>query len=215
MELPMKAIALRLIGASSRLATMAMILVAPVQASAPPLDARSTHETVQARFDPAAQETRVLRHIAPSLCFSFSLPQEWELNTHDGKASLKAVAYDAELDVSLRSAHELQGLPQSDLVRRDAAFLQQDYEGILGRPAQSVSLASSAQGATRWSATWIDANLPADASAMTIETFIVPLSNEWVLELSFTDIETREIYNALAQKVLSGLQVRGSAACGS
>jgi hypothetical protein len=215
MELPMTAIARRLVVESSRIAMVVAIFTgSAVQASAPPLDAGSTEETVQARFDPASQETHVARRITPSLCLAFSLPQEWDLNTQDGKASLKAVSYDAGLDVSLRSAHELQDLPQPDLARRDAAVLQRDYESIIGRPAQSVSLAFPAPGATRWSATWIDANLPAAASAMTIETFIVPLSNEWVLELSFTDVVSREIYNALAQKVLSGLQVRDGAACG-
>jgi hypothetical protein len=160
------------------------------------------------------QETRVTSRVTPALCFTFSLPQEWRVDAENDKTSLRAASFSAGIDVSLRSAHELQGLPQPDLARRDAAFLQQDYEGLLGRPAQSVSLTFPVPGATRWSATWTDANLSSTSRDMTVEALIIPLSNEWVLELSLTDIESHEVYNALARKVLSGLQVRSGASCG-
>jgi hypothetical protein len=169
--------------------------------------------TFGARFDADARETRVTSRISPSLCLSLSLPQEWRMHGPGGKASLKAVPFRANLDMSLRSAHELQDLPQPDLARRDAAFLQRDYESLLGRPAQSVSLTSPAPGATRWSATWVDANLPTASQAMTIETLIVPLSPEWVLELDLAEVESPEIYDALVQRVLSGLRVRAGAEC--
>jgi hypothetical protein len=103
-------------------------------------------------------------------------------------------------------------MPQPDLASRDAAFLQRDYEELLGRPAQSVSLSSDA-GATRWSATWIDANLPTASHAMTIEALIVPLSNEWVLELSLSGAETQGAYNAIAQRLLANLKVQGRSTC--
>jgi hypothetical protein len=104
-------------------------------------------------------------------------------------------------------------MPQPDLAGRDAAILQRDYESLLGRPAQSVILASSASGASRWSATWIDANLPAPSRSLTIETFIVPLSREWVLELSFSNVEAREAHDDLTQTLLKDLMVQGGAAC--
>jgi len=94
----------------------------------------------------------------------------------------------------------------------DAAALQQDYEGLLGRPAQSISLSTDA-GATRWSATWVDANLPMASHAMTVEALIVPLSNAWVLELSLSGVETREAYDALAARLLARLRVQGRASC--
>ena len=105
-------------------------------------------------------------------------------------------------------------MPQPDLAIRDAAALQRDYEELMGQPAQSVSLSSEAgAGAIRWSATWIDANLPTASNAMTVETLIVPLSSEWVLELSLSGVRSREGYEALAWRLLARLKVEGRAAC--
>lgn len=177
-------------------------------ASSDPLDASVPNQAIEARFNAAAQQTLVTGKAAPDLCFSLSLPEEWR-RTEEG---LKAVRSDASLALGLRSAEELSALPQPDLASRDAAALQQDYEDLLGRPAQSVSQSTDA-GATRWSATWVDANLPMTSHAMTVETLIVPLSNAWVLELSLSGVETREAYDALAARVLARLRVQGRASC--
>ena len=177
-------------------------------ASSDPLDASVPNQAIEARFNAAAQQTLVTGKAAPDLCFSLSLPEEWR-RTEGG---LKAVRSDASLALGLRSAEELSALPQPDLASRDAAALQQDYEDLLGRPAQSVSHSTDA-GATRWSATWVDANLPMASHAMTVETLIVPLSNAWVLELSLSGVETREAYDALAARVLARLRVQGRASC--
>jgi hypothetical protein len=190
------------------LAGLAVIPVA--QAANGPLDTIAISGPVQARFDPVTRQTWVKGRAAPDLCFSLSLPDEWRPT----EVGLEAVLSREELSVSLRSAQELRDMPQPDLVGRDAAALQQDYEELLGRPAQSVSLSSDA-GATRWSATWIDASLPTAAQAMTIETLIVPLSGEWLLELSLSGAETREAYNALEHHLLARLKVQGRAACQS
>lgn len=189
----------------------AMVLAAPVQASTGGPEARSSQPLV--RFDPAARETRVTGHVAPGLCFSFRLPQEWRLDADGSETRLKAAASEAGIDVNLRPARALQHLPQRDLASRDAAFLQRDYEDLLGRPAQSVSLASSHAGAVRWSATWIDANLPTPSRAMTVEAFIIPLSKEWVLELSPENTGTPEAHNALVRHLLTGLTVHSGADC--
>ena len=177
-------------------------------ASSDPLDASVPNQAIEARFNAAAQQTLVTGRAAPDLCFSLSLPEEWR-RTEEG---LKAVRSDASLALGLRSAEELSALPQPDLASRDAAALQQDYEDLLGRPAQSVSQSTDA-GATRWSATWVDANLPMASHAMTVETLIVPLSNAWVLELSLSGVETREAYDALAARLLARLRVQGRASC--
>jgi hypothetical protein len=177
-------------------------------ASSDPLDASVPNQAIEARFNAAAQQTLVTGKAAPDLCFSLSLPEEWR-RTEEG---LKAVRSDASLALGLRSAEELSALPQPDLASRDAAALQQDYEDLLGRPAQSVSQSTDA-GATRWSATWVDANLPMASHAMTVETLIVPLSNAWVLELSLSGVETREAYDSLAARVLARLRVQGRASC--
>jgi hypothetical protein len=198
---------MRRLGAlSGQIAAVAMLAVPSV--------AQAVNEPIQVRFEPARQVTRVAGRIAPELCFSFDMPQEWRARTEGSSAKLNAVLSNAELEVSLRSADELRHMPQPDLASRDAAFLQQGYEDLLGRPAQSISLASSGSGATRWSATWVDAHLPMASHAMTIEAFIVPLSNAWVLELSLTNNQTREAYNALVQKLLAGLRVQTGLACG-
>ncbi|HZH51319.1 MAG TPA: hypothetical protein VEZ16_05495 [Microvirga sp.] len=168
---------------------------------------------VDVRFDAASRETRVSGRIAPGLCYSLSLPEEWRRHAGGEPASLQAVSLRARLDVGFRSAHDLQGLPQPDLAGRDAAFLQRDYEEFLGRPAQSVSLTSPAPGATRWSATWIDANLPTPSRSVTVEALIVPVSNEWVLELSLADVETKQVHDALIPRILSGLRVRTGEDC--
>jgi hypothetical protein len=49
---------------------------------------------------------------------------------------------------------------------------------------------------------------------MTVETFIVPLSSEWILELSLSNVDKRESYDALMQTLLAELNVQGGAACG-
>jgi hypothetical protein len=165
-------------------------------------------ESVQVRFDPMIRQTSVRGAVPSGLCFSFSLPEEWHSTAH----GLKSALSDIEIGIGLRSAGELRDMPQPDLASRDAALLQRDYEELLGRPAQSISLSSDA-GATRWSATWVDANLPSASHVMTVETLIVPLSGEWVLELSLFGVETREAYNALAQRLLARLKVQGRAAC--
>lgn len=173
------------------------------------------HETFQVRFDAHVGQTRVQGPVAPEACFALSLPQEWRSQADGSEARLKAASSNAELGVSLRSTHELRGLPQPDLASRDAALLQQDYENLLGRPAQSVSLASLSTGATRWSATWIDAQLPSGPNGMTVETLIVPLSDEWVLELSLSNIQERGHYEALMKSMLTSLKVQRGPACGA
>jgi hypothetical protein len=196
---------------SGRLALLAGLVIASVaQAANDPLDSTGGNEPINAHFDSLTHQTRVSGKVAPDLCFSFTLPDEWRLT----EAGLKAIVTDADLTVGLRSAQELRDMPQSDLATRDAAVLQQDYEQLLGRPAQSVSLSSDA-GATRWSATWIDASLPSASHAMTVETLIVPLSSEWVLELSLSGVDTQEAYNGLAGHLLARLKVQGRPACRS
>lgn len=166
---------------------------------------------IQVRFDPKSGQTRVAGSVASNQCFAFALPQEWRSTTGGLDTRLRSAVSDAELQVSLRSTHELRGLPQPDLTSRDAALLQQDYETLLGRPAQSVSLASLSPGASRWSATWIDANLP--GGPMTVEAFIVPLSEDWVLELSLSGLGAEADYNLLSRSLLTGLRVHQGMPC--
>ena len=166
---------------------------------------------IQVRFDARLRRTLVAGRAGSGQCFSFTLPYEWRSTTGGLETRLRSASSDAELLVGLRSSHELHGLPQPDLASRDAALLQQDYESLLGRPAQSVSLASLAPGAIRWSATWVDDNLP--GSPMTVEAFIVPLSQDWVLELSLSNLEAREEYEAIVRSLLRELSLRQGTGC--
>jgi len=178
-----------------------------------PLAAGLWDSPVPVHFDSASQVTRIAERIAPDLCFSLHLPQEWRSKAEGAGISLEAVSFSARLEISLRSAQELRDMPQPDLASRDAAVLQRDYEHLLGRPAQSVSLDRSPYGATRWSATWIDANLPSASRSLTVETFILPLSSEWILELSLTHVEMPEVHDALIRRILSGLKIMTRKAC--
>ncbi|MXQ11500.1 hypothetical protein [Microvirga makkahensis] len=166
---------------------------------------------VQVQFDAGSRRTLVAGRAGSGQCFSFTLPQEWRSTTGSLETRLKSASSDAELVVSLRPSHELHGLPQPDLASRDAALLQRDYENLLGRPAQSVSLASLAPGAVRWSATWVDGHLP--GGPMTVEAFILPLSDDWVLELSLSNIEAKEEYDGLIRGLLTDLSLREGASC--
>jgi hypothetical protein len=48
---------------------------------------------------------------------------------------------------------------------------------------------------------------------MTVEAFIIPLSKEWVLELSPENTGTLEAHNALVRHLLTGLTVHSGADC--
>jgi hypothetical protein len=197
-------------GVAAMLAALAVPCLA--QAAGMPSSTDVAREALQARFEPLAHRTQVVGRISPDLCFSLDLPEEWRLDATGVEPRLKAVLSNAELEVSLRAVHELRDLPQADLASRDAAVLQRDYEELLGRPAQSVSLSANA-GATLWSATWVDANLPTASHAMTVETLILPLPGDGVLELSLSGVESQDADKALVQRMLAGLRVQGRASC--
>lgn len=210
----MKAMLMGARAAPFRIAALLTCLAAPVaQAATMPREPIASDDALNVRFDAQSRETRLAGRVSPGFCFSLSLPGEWRLQRNDGQTALDAVSFQARFEVRFRSAHELQDLPQPDLARRDAAYLQRDYEEVLGRPAQSVSLTSPVPGAARWSATWVDANLPTPSRAMTVEALIVPLSNHWVLELSLEDVGPQKIRDALIPRVLSDLRVRAGEDC--
>jgi len=204
----------RILAALSGIAALAIPFWTFPQADAAKLPAFSEAvfaATVDARFDPRARETRVAGRASLEECFLLILPQEWEARAEAAETRLRASSSGAELTVNLRSSDELRRLPQTDLASRDAALLQQVYESRLGRPAQSVSQVSLSEKTTRWSATWIDASLP--AGRMTVETFIVPLSENWVLELFFENVGAEEEYDVLVRSLLTGLKLRQGSSC--
>lgn len=182
-------------------------------AAASPQTLADPREAVQVRYEPRIRQTRIAARPASDLCLSLALPLEWRATSGGMETRLTSVLSGAELAVSLRASRELRGLPQPDMASRDAALLQQDYENLLGRPAQSVSLLPVSAGTSRWSATWIDAHLP--TGPLTVEAFIVPLSEDWVLELSLSNTEAADEYDSLVRSLLTGLSVRRGEGCGA
>lgn len=164
-------------------------------------------------YRPAFGETQITARLNPGLCVAFSVPDEWRRDdAAAGGLRLVSSTGEGEIEIASRSIRELNDLPQGNVSARDAALLQRDHEEILGRKAQA-SAVETMEGATRWTATWIDASLPAPSHSITVETFIVPASREWLLEVSVTDIDNRGAYDKLVAQVLSNIRTLGSAPC--
>lgn len=177
---------------------------------------------VAAVFDPATRETRVTGRIA-GLCVALTLPAVWTLDPDaaDPDAALSAHLQAADgpaLDLALRSARGLPPAPtlasrdalvpaaNDALARRAAGALQREHEGFLGRPAQSVTVTPLGGGALRWTATWLDPQLAA-SGALTVDAAILPLSAEWVLELSLSGAEDPALHEAVLGEVLERVRV--------
>jgi hypothetical protein len=178
---------------------------------------------VAAFFDPAARETRVTGRVG-SLCVALALPLAWTLDPDaanpDAALSAHLQAADGPvIDLSLRSARTLPMVPTlasrqgalfagtEDLARRAAAALQREHEDFLGRPAQSVTFTPLGTGGLRWSATWLDPQLSTEAGALTIDAVILPVSPDWVLELSLSGVEDPAMHEAVLGEVLDRLRV--------
>ncbi|KAB0267506.1 hypothetical protein [Microvirga brassicacearum] len=197
------------------IAILASVLGLPADSAVAAFSDRSRPEATAIRYLPSLGETQVAARIDQALCLAFSLPQEWRrVPAGNGAAlHLAAATGDGAIEIAFRSMRDLMELPQADPITRDAAFLQRDHEGVFGRPAQASSL-ESVPGATRWTATWIDGNLPSSTHMLTLETYIVRASPDWMLEISISDIDDRDTYDTLVQRVLANLQTADPARCG-
>ncbi|QFU17597.1 hypothetical protein [Microvirga thermotolerans] len=167
---------------------------------------------VSARFDPLADRTRIAHRIG-NLCVTFALPRVWRVTVQDDGHALLSAPDGTALEAVLRPARDVEDMPQPDLASRDAALLQRDHESLFGRPAQSATLVPMPSGAKRWTATWTDANLPGASREVTLDTVIVPLSEEWLLELSLARADAPAVYGALAAEALAGLRREPASAC--
>jgi hypothetical protein len=196
---------------------LAALVVGPTAVASTGISTPVAMAQIGAWFDPIAQETRVREKVSADLCVSFRLSREWTLSfDRDGAleetAFLRAPSGD-DLEIRLRPAAELQTFPQADLSARDAAALQDSYEELLGKPAQSVIHQSAGRpGVSRWSATWVDSNLAGPSHSLTIETFIVDLRGNGALELTM-NAKDSGTYHREVSGLLSSLQVTGGADC--
>jgi hypothetical protein len=166
-------------------------------------------------FDPLTRETQIKERVSANLCVFFRLDEEWTLSRDTDATLLQAAGGDADLEIRLRSASELQEFPQTDLAGREAAALQRTYEGMIGKPAQAIShQPTGLSGVSRWSATWVDANLAGGNHALEVETFIVDLKSA-ALELTLTEPRTNTAYANQIRRILSSLRIGKGTECGS
>jgi hypothetical protein len=171
---------------------------------------------IAARFDHALRATRVTAR-APGACAALDLPLAWTLDETAAPARLEAAQGGPTIDMNLRAARALPPVPSlasrdgalpadTDLPRRAAAALQREHEEALGRPAQSVALTALDAGAWRFTATWLDPNLPAP---VTHDTVLLPLSPDWVLELTLDGASSRDMHEMLLGEVMERTRVGG------
>jgi hypothetical protein len=207
-------------GGSARLvlaigsAVLAGALCVPGNLSATSMPEMVAGDMPAIRYMPAIGETQITARLDPALCVAFSLPQEWRQDNPDGTGiRLVASTGEGEIELAWRAVRDLTELPRGEAVVRDAALLQRDHEAVLGRKAQASSVETVGR-ATRWTATWIDTSLPAPSHTLTVETYIVPASHEWLLELSVSDIGDRRAYDNLVRQVLSNIRTASTAQCG-
>ncbi|MBZ6076749.1 hypothetical protein [Microvirga puerhi] len=207
------ALGMRLAGWRLGLTCALVFLAASATASRASLRPAVDSPAIILRFDPVADETRIANRVGDGLCVALVLPQKWAVEAGDDLRTVLRDSDGAELEAVLRPAREVRDLPQSDLASQDAAFLQRDHEGLFGRPAQAATLASLSAGIKRWTATWIDASFPAASREVTLDTVIIPLTNDWLLELSLSDVESPSTYEAMIAKILSGVRLEAASAC--
>lgn len=189
-------------------------LCIPTSLSAASVADQMPMEVSTIHYLPATNETHVTARLDPALCVALSLPQQWRREgAEDGSLRLAASGGAGEIEVGWRAVRDLAGLPQGNAGSKDAELLQRDHEGLLGRKA-NASTVQTLGDATRWTATWIDTSLPAPSHSLTVETYIVPASREWLLELSISDINDRSLYEDLVRQVLSNVRTASSAQCG-
>ena len=106
------------------------------------------------------------------------------------------------------------GEAQNGIVARVAGAFQTEHEAALGKPAQAVSLTPvPSLGAAKWTATWIDGNLDTTSHSFTTEAFLVELSDQWVLSMTFVNAGTAPARDALAGSILSTLIVARDKRC--
>lgn len=171
---------------------------------------------IAARFDPASRATHVTARV-PGACAALDLPLAWTLDETAAPARLEASQGGPALEMNLRAARALPPVPSlasrdgalptdTDLPRRAAAALQREHEEALGRPAQSVALTALDAGAWRFIATWLDPNLPAP---VTQDTVLLPLSADWVLELTLDGADSRDMHEMLLGEVMERVRVGG------
>jgi hypothetical protein len=164
------------------------------------------------RRDETDQNTTLIRSaVGGDLCISVRLMGQWTVE-HDGEW-LRAIDVEdeAELQIIVLNDADLAPGPET-LTERASASLQDEYERLLGKPAQVVTLERvPASSATRWTATWVDSNFASEDRELSLEAFIFePVANR-VVEMTVSGGSERR--GTIVQRALETFTIEPAQAC--
>jgi hypothetical protein len=166
-------------------------------------------------FDAAKHETHVLGNLSGRSCIVFRLRNGWRRSEADDVSVSLTQETGARIDVRFRSLGEPTGRRSIERPNSAAAALLLEYEELLGKPVQAVSFRRTGYaGVSRWSATWVDANLASPSHSFTVESLIVSLSGGSTLELTFPGDWNASALEPEVAHLLSTLHVVRGKGCG-
>jgi hypothetical protein len=160
----------------------------------------------------AGRATRIRSAIGPDLCVSLRLPGVWKVERpQPHRIDVIDAQTGARIEITAYTDADLPPGPET-LIQRAASNLQQEYERLLGKPAQVTTLDPvPIYPAMRWTATWIDGNLAHDDRALSLEEFIMePVPNR-ILEVAVS--RAKEHGGDVIGRALETLRVQRAAAC--
>ena len=189
-------------------------LCIPTSLSATSVADQMPTEASTIHYLPATNETHVTARLDPALCVALSLPQQWR---REGAEELdRSVSPHPEgLEKSKsrwRAVRDLAELPQGNVGSKTLSCSSGTIEDFLA--ARRMPARSDARRCHPLDRDMDRYRLPAPSHSLTVETYIVPASREWLLELSISDIDDRSLYEDLVRQVLrmSGPPARPNAA---
>jgi hypothetical protein len=165
-----------------------------------PLGGKSQHR------DESNENTTMIRSaLGGDLCISVRLTGRWTVERDGQRLYAIAVEDQADIQIIVLSDADLAPGPET-LTQRAASSLQNDYERLLGKPAQVVTLERvPASSATRWTATWLDSNFLSEGRDLSLEAFIFePVPNR-VVEMTVSG--ARERRSTILQRALETLTI--------
>jgi hypothetical protein len=165
-------------------------------------------------FDPLRRETRV-QGLVPgpspgtpdgSACVDLRLPGTWRAVPEGGLVRLSAD--DASLELELSAA-----APGRD---GGAEGLRRDYEALLGRPAQALTVSpTDLPGVSRVQATWTDGAFDNPGRSFDLDAFLVETPRAGLLTLTVQDASNAPRPDPRLAGALRTLRVTPAASCGS
>jgi len=164
----------------------------------------------QRRDEPDENTTIIRSALGGELCISVRLTGQWTV-VRDGKR-LYAIAVEDQADIQIMVLSDADlALGPETLTQRAASSLQDEYERLLGKPAQVVTLEHlPASSATRWTATWVDSNFLSEDRDLSLEAFIFePVPNR-IVEMTVSGASERR--STIVQRALETLTIEPATA---